>query len=208
MRSRSLRLACSASLSAALLSGGCGGDPDDPDATTAAPTTQVDPATTGDPSGTSTTDDTSDPSTSTGTPTTDPDVTGDPVTTGGPSGTCDPAMSPFSMQASGLQASIQIDFDAPGCAAANAAGSDPQVVLDVQPSGLVDATLFGLEIVSVSSGQPFDDPPAGDSEVIDLSPDLGITFEATRVGDGAPVTISFEIFSTGPTLLDVEVIFG
>ncbi len=77
------------------------------------------------------------------------------------------------------------------------------LVMDV-----VDATLFGLEIVSASSGQPFDDPPAGDSEVIDLIPDLEIIFEATRVGDGAPVTITFEIFSTGPTLLNTSVEFG
>jgi hypothetical protein len=136
-------------------------------------------------------------------------TTASPETTGGPSPACDPAMAPFIAQDPALpEASIHLDFDVPSCAAASLAGEDPQVVLDVKDTGLVDATLFGLEIVSSSTGQAFMDSPMGDSQVIDLPPDLPITLEATRIPDGQAVTISFEIFSTGPTILDAQVVFG
>ncbi len=136
------------------------------------------------------------------------DTSGAPSTTGGGPAACDPAMAPFLAQAPALpQASIHIDFETSSCAATSAAGEAPQIVLDVQRSGLINATLFGLEIVSVSSGQPFADPPMGDAAVIDLLPDLPITFETTGVASGTTMTISFEIFSTGPTLLDVRAEF-
>lgn len=194
---------------AACLAAACGDDGDDaPDtATTQAATTSLPSTSSGGDSSAGPAADSS--STGDGGTTTSPGETSGAPTTGGPSSACDPPMAPFLAHDGALpQAAILLDFDAASCAAASQAGETPQVVLDVKASGLVDATLFGLEIVSVSSGQPFDDPPTGDSEVIDLIPDLAITFEATRVDDGAPVTISFEIFSTGPTLLDASVEFG
>lgn len=188
---------------------GCGGDPSDgPDATTVAATTQVaSAATTGDESSggsASTTTSASSSGESSGGPV---DVTGDPATTGGGLQACDPQMAPFLGEAPAFQAAIHFDFAAATCGAASQAGDPPQIVLDVQPSGLTDATLFGLEVVTVSSGQPFDDPPAGDAEVIDLMPDLPIEFELTEVGSGLPVTVAFEIFSTGPTLIEVRAQF-
>lgn len=193
---------------AACLAAACGDDGDDgPNtATTQAATTSLPSTSSGDESSAGTA---AGSSTGVGESTTDPVDTSGAPTTGGPSSACDPPMAPFLAHDGALpQAAILLDFDGASCAAASQAGEAPQVVLDVKASGLVDATLFGLEIVSVSSGQPFDDPPTGDSEVIDLIPDLAITFEATRVDDGTPVTISFEIFSTGPTLLDASVEFG
>jgi hypothetical protein len=199
---RSVTVAC-------LAAAACGDDDDDAPgtATTQAVTTSLPSTSSGDESSAGTAADSS--STGVGESTTAPGDSSGPATTGGASSACDPPMAPFLAQGGALpQAAILLDFDAASCAAASQGGDAPQVVLDVKPSGLIDATLFGLEIVSVSSGQPFDDPPTGDSEVIDLIPDLPITFEATRVGDGAPVTISFEIFSTGPTLLNASVEFG
>lgn len=196
-------------LCACLATAACGDDGDDgPNtATTQAATTSLPSTSSGDESSAGTAAGSS--STGVGESTTDPVDTSGAPTTGGPSSACDPPMAPFLAHDGALpQAAILLDFDGASCAAASQAGEAPQVVLDVKASGLVDATLFGLEIVSVSSGQPFDDPPTGDSEVIDLIPDLAITFEATRVDDGTPVTISFEIFSTGPTLLDASVEFG
>jgi hypothetical protein len=194
---------------ACLATAACGDEGDDGSgtATTQAATTSLPSTSSGSDASEGTAVDSS--STGGGGSTTSPGDTTAASTTGEPSSACDPVMAPFLAHDGALpQAAILLDFDGASCAAASEAGDAPQVVLDVKASGLVDATLFGLEIVSVSSGQPFDDPPTGDSEVIDLIPDLAITFEATRVGDGTPVTISFEIFSTGPTLLDASVEFG
>lgn len=131
----------------------------------------------------------------------------DPDTTAGAPTACDPQMAPF-LGTPLPSAAIEIDFAASTCAAASQAGSAPQIVLDVQQSGNIDALIFGMEIVDVSSGQPFDDSPMADAEVIDLSPDLVITLDLVSVDGGQPVSVSFEVFSQGPTLLDVAASFG
>lgn len=121
-------------------------------------------------------------------------------------GRCDPRMAPFLSDAGALpQASIGLDPAAMTCAAASLSGTAPQLVLDVQDSGLVNATGFGIEIQSASSGLVFDNPPMGDSQVIDLTTNLEITLEATLVDGGGAVTIVFTIDSAGPSLADTAV---
>lgn len=121
-------------------------------------------------------------------------------------GRCDPLMAPFLSDAGALpQASLGLDPAAMTCAAASLTGTAPQIVLDVQDSGLVNATGFGIEIESASSGLVFDSPPMGDSQVIDLTTNLEITLEATLVDGGGAVTIVFTIDSAGPSLADTAV---
>ncbi|MBK8235973.1 MAG: hypothetical protein IPK74_10475 [Deltaproteobacteria bacterium] len=121
-------------------------------------------------------------------------------------GRCDPLMAPFLSDAGALpQASIGLDPAAMTCAAASLSGIAPQLVLDVQDSGLINATGFGIEIQSASSGLVFDDPPMGDSQVIDLTTNLEITLEATLVDGGAAVTIVFTVDSAGPSLAETAV---
>ncbi len=204
MRCR-LVLACALSMS-------CAADDTEDPKTTAAVATQVDStmsAATTDATGDSSSGDamTTSTTTSTTTDATTTDPTVDPDTTGGAGTECDPKMAPF-LGTPLPSAAIELDFAASTCAAASAAGTAPQIVLDVKMTGLVDATIFGMEIVDVSSGQPFDDPPMGDAEVIDLSPDLVITLDLVSIDGGQPVSVSFEIFSQGPTLLDVSATFG
>ncbi len=126
---------------------------------------------------------------------------------GGGSGDCDPPNAPFQLNPN-LQASISFDFAAQTCAAHSQTSTDPQIVLDVQESGLIDATAFGLEITDASAGLLFEDPPIGDSQVIDLSPEFPISFTATTIPDGTPVQIDFEVFQQGPTLIDARATFG
>ncbi len=133
----------------------------------------------------------------------------DGSTSAGPSGPCDPAMSAFQMVPRGAgQASIAVDFAAMACAAQGATQMDPQLVFDVRNTGLVDVTGYGLEITESSHGQLFTDSPQGDSRVIDLMPDLETTITAVRTGGSEQVTVTFTIFSTGPTLVDVSAVFG
>jgi hypothetical protein len=126
---------------------------------------------------------------------------------GGGSSDCDPPNAPFVL-APNLQASISFDFAAQTCAAHSQTTADPQIVLDVQDTGLIDATAFGLEITDASAGLLFEDPPMGDSQVIDLSPEFPISFTATTIPDGTPVQIDFEVFQQGPTLVDARAEFG
>jgi hypothetical protein len=126
---------------------------------------------------------------------------------GGGSSDCDPPNAPFVL-APDLQASISFDFAAQTCAAHSQTTADPQIVLDVQDTGLIDATAFGLEITDASAGLLFEDPPMGDSQVIDLSPEFPISFTATTIPDGTPVQIDFEVFQQGPTLVDARAEFG
>lgn len=121
---------------------------------------------------------------------------------------CDPPMAPFLMPEGTLVSSIHFDFEAGTCRATSTPSEAPQIVFEVQPTGLVDAFLFGFEIVEVSSGHVFNDPPTADSEVADLASDLPLRFDLTRIDNGAAVSITFEIFSTGPTLLDARVEYG
>jgi hypothetical protein len=194
---------------------GCGDDTEDPTTTVAAATQADTTATTAMTDATDATDATS----SGGGTTVSTSTTSDPATSSDPSsvsndpdtGTsaqeCDPKMAPFLGEPL-PQAAIEIDFAGSTCAAASAAGTAPQIVLDVQMTGLIDATMFGFEVVKASSGQLFEDPPNGDAEVIDLQPDLPITLQLVSVDGGLPVTVSFEVFSQGPTLLDVTADFG
>lgn len=132
---------------------------------------------------------------------------GDVTSTGGGPVACEPPMAAFLMSdASVLQASIELGADA--CSVVSLEGAAPQIVFEVRPTGLVEATLYGLALVSSSAGQPFEDPPVGDAVVIDLITDLPITFETTRIDGGTPVTIAFQISSAGPTLVDVRAEFG
>ncbi len=135
-------------------------------------------------------------------------VTADSGSSGGDVGACDPAMAPFVAQAPALpQASLQIDFGAGTCAATSLTGTAPQLTLDVQRSGLVVATGFGLEIQSSNIGLVFDDPPMGDSQVIDLEPDIPVTIEATDAAGTTMITIAFTIDAAGPVLADTSVVF-
>ncbi|MBX7081656.1 MAG: hypothetical protein K1X88_20810 [Nannocystaceae bacterium] len=135
-------------------------------------------------------------------------VSADSGSSGGDVGTCDPAMAPFVAQAPALpQASLQIDFGAGTCAATSLTGTAPQLTLDVQPSGLLVATGFGIEIQSANIGLVFDDPPMGDSQVIDLEPDIPVTIEATDAAGTAMITIAFTIDAAGPVLADTSVVF-
>ena len=119
---------------------------------------------------------------------------------------CDPQSAQF--EGDPEMASVTLDFDAMTCAVSGGAPESAQLVLNVQMSGQVTATGYGLEIESSNVGLLFSDPVEGDSQVIDLSPDIPIIFGATLVADGRPVTIELTIFSTGPTLTDVTAVFG
>ncbi|HET6584550.1 MAG TPA: hypothetical protein VFG69_13905 [Nannocystaceae bacterium] len=138
---------------------------------------------------------------------------GDPTTAGstgsGDPGACVPSMASFMIEPPALaQASITFDFAAMSCAAVSLTGEAPQIVLDVQPTGTVNATAFGIEITDSSHGLLFDSPPVGDSQVQDLMPDIEFTMQATAVDGTTPMTIVFTIFSQGPTLIDVSVAYG
>lgn len=161
-------------------------------------------------------DGTTAPGTDEGSTTATADSTGAAASTGavdssggGPDGACDPPMSVFHVvpPAHG-QASISIDFAAMGCAVHGDTQTDPQLVFDVRDSGLVDVTGQGLEITMSTHGQLFTDAPMGDSQVIDVMPDLETTMTATRTGGAEQVTVTFTIYSTGPTLIDVSAVFG
>jgi hypothetical protein len=209
MRSR-LVLVCALAVS-------CADEGDDPESTTVAVATQVDPTmsttdatgetSSGDATTSTTTSMTTESMTDPATSSDPSSVTIDPDTTAGAPTECDPKMAPF-LGTPLPSAAIEIDFASSTCAAASAAGTAPQIVLDVQQSGNINALIFGMEIVDVSSGQPFDDSPMADAEVIDLSPDLVIALDLVSIDGGLPVTISFEVFSQGPTLLDVSATFG
>lgn len=199
------------SLGVVVFTGACGDDTEGQ--TSAAQTTVAMTMTTTSPTSGSTDDTGADTTTATPTSTSESeagsaDASGEVTTGGGGAVPCDPPMAPFLMPEGTLVAAIQLDFDAGTCRASSSPGDAPQVVFEVQPSGLIDALLFGMEIVDVSSGHIFMDPPTADSEVADLASDLPLRFDAVRIDDGTPVTITFEVFSTGPTLLDVRVEYG
>jgi hypothetical protein len=160
-----------------------------------------------------TSDDGGSDTTSTSTTSTDADsgsvdATADVTTGAGGQVPCDPQMAPFLMPSGTLTAAIVFDFAAGTCRATSTPAMSPQIVFEVRPTGLIDALLHGFEIVDVSSGHVFPDPPTADSEVADISPDLPMRFDLMRIDDGTPLSITFEVFSTGPTLLDVYVEYG
>lgn len=199
-------------LAAVVLAVACG---DDGGEATSSPVTATTTMTTSSPTSGATSDDsggdttTTSPGTSTSTESEggSVDATAD-VTTGGGAVACDPQMAPFLMPEGTLTAAIVFDFAAGTCRATSTPVMSPQIVFEVRPTGLVDALLHGFEIVDVSSGHVFPDPPTADSEVADISPDLPMRFDVTRIDDGSAMSITFEVFSTGPTLLDVRVEYG
>lgn len=132
------------------------------------------------------------------------------TTTGGGDGRCMPDNAPFMIADTGFpQASIVFDFGAPSCSVKGLSGQNPQIIVDVKESGLLNATAFGLEITDSSpEGLDFQDPPMGDSQVIDFGPDVNMTFEATTIPDGVPVIIELRVDSAGPALRDVSAVFG
>jgi hypothetical protein len=140
-------------------------------------------------------------------------TTGDPTTTPGTTvdpnaGDCDPDTAPFLLERGVLRNSVSFDFGAMSCAVTQLGGSDPQILFEVrETTGRVDATGLGIEITSSNVGQVFGDPPMGDSQVIDLPIDLGITFSGTSIADGTPLTFEFEISSLGPALIDSNASF-
>lgn len=142
---------------------------------------------------------------------TGPEPTGGSTDTG-PSGDgqCVPDNAPFGQQPPDLpQASISFDFGAQSCSVMGLMSAPPQIVIDVQDSGLLDATGFGIEITDSSpEGLQFSDPPVGDSQVIDFHPDVLMTFEATTIPDMVPVTITFRVDPAGPALRDVKAVYG
>jgi len=119
---------------------------------------------------------------------------------------CDPPSAPFTGQP--LVASLSLDFDARTCAAMSGEGGPPQLVMEIQDSGLIDVTAYGVEITDASAGLLFADPPQGDSQVIDLYPGFLIVLEGTVVADGSPILIEFEVTEKGPLLDDARVDFG
>ena len=123
---------------------------------------------------------------------------------------CDPANAMFTDGEPPAEqvASIQIDPAAMTCAAQGTAGDAPQIVLEVRQTGMVDAVTYGIEVVDSSLGVVFTEPSVGDSQVTQLPPDLPLTITGTLIDGGAPIEIDFEIFSTGPTVIDVAVTFG
>lgn len=151
------------------------------------------------------------PGTSTGAP--DPtmpaDVSGDDDGGGGRI-VCDPANAQFTpAEPPAMQlASIQIDPAAMTCAAHGSAGEPPQILLEVRQTGMVDAVTYGIEVSDSTLGVLFEDPSEGDSQVTQLPPDLPITITGTLVDGGTPISIDFEIFSTGPTVVDVAIELG
>jgi hypothetical protein len=135
------------------------------------------------------------------------DITGVDSTTGAMGWSyCNPPSAPFTGQP--LVASLELDFDARTCAARSGAGGPPHLVLEIQNSGLIDVTAFGVEITDASAGLLFEDPPEGDSQVIDLYPGFLIRLEGTVVGDGSPIIIEFEVTEKGPLIDDTRVDFG
>jgi hypothetical protein len=140
----------------------------------------------------------------------DPSAGSSESTTGSGDGRCNPDNAPFMVPGSGFpQASIGFDFAAQTCLVKGLMSQNPQIVVDVKESGLLNATAFGLEITDSSpEGLDFQDPPMGDSQVIDFGPDVNMTFEATTIPDGVPVIIEFRVDSAGPTLRDVWAVFG
>jgi hypothetical protein len=135
-------------------------------------------------------------------PTTDPST--DPGTTEDPNAdNCDPDGAPFLDNEGVLQNSVSFDFGAMSCAVTQLSGQDPQILLEVrETTGRIDATAFGIEITDSNVGQVFDDPPMGDSQVIDLPIDLAINFTGTSIADGTPLQFDFEVFSGGPALIE------
>lgn len=124
-------------------------------------------------------------------------------------GRCSPSNAAFGTTPPALpQASISFDFDAQTCSVMGLMSVAPQIVIDVQDSGLLDATLYGLEIVDASAGLKFNESPQGDSQVIDFDPGIIVTFEATTIPGDVPVTIEFFVDTAGPALRDVSAIFG
>jgi hypothetical protein len=121
-----------------------------------------------------------------------------------------PDNAPFETMAPNLpEASIGFDFVAQTCSVKGLMSQNPQIVIDVQDSGLLDATAFGIEITDSSpEGLKFSDPPMGDSQVIDFHPDVNMTFEATTIPDGIPLLIEFRVDAAGPTLRDVSAVYG
>jgi hypothetical protein len=128
--------------------------------------------------------------------------------TGSSDGRCAPAQAPFGQTLPDLpQASISFDFDAHTCAVMGLMSMPPQIVIDVKESGLLNATAYGLEITHASSGLKFSDPPQGDSQVIDFSPGVNMTFEATTIPNDELVTIEFYVDPAGPALRDVSAVY-
>jgi type V secretory pathway adhesin AidA len=148
-------------------------------------------------------------STSTGAP--ESSSGSDPTAADGSTGTmgwtyCDAASAPFTGQP--LVASLGFDFAAQTCSAMSGAGGPPQLLLEIQDSGLIDITAFGIEITDASAGLLFEDPPEGDSQVIDLYPGFVIRLEGTVVGDGSPIIVELEVTEKGPLLADTRADFG
>ena len=146
-----------------------------------------------------------DPGSSSGTtmaPTSDPST--DPGTTEDPNAdNCDPDGAPFLDNEGLLQNSVSFDFGAMSCAVTQLSGQDPQILFEVrETTGRIDATAFGIEITESNVGQVFEDPPMGDSQVIDLPIDLAISFAGTSIADGTPLQFDFEVFSGGPALVE------
>ncbi|HWB73427.1 MAG TPA: hypothetical protein VG755_00700 [Nannocystaceae bacterium] len=140
----------------------------------------------------------------------DPSAGSTDTTTGADDGRCMPDNAPFMIAGTGFpQASIVFDFSVPSCSVKGLSGTNPQIIVDVKDSGLLNATAFGLEITDSSpEGLDFADPPMGDSQVIDFGPDVNMTFEATTIPDGVPVIIEFRVDSAGPALRNVSAVFG
>jgi hypothetical protein len=135
---------------------------------------------------------------------------GDTTAGGGGAIACDPGSAMFTAAEPPAmeRASIQIDPVAMTCAAQGTAGDAPQIVLEVRQTGMVDAVTYGIEVTDSTLGVVFTDPSEGDAQVTQLPADLPITITGTLVDGGAPITVDFEIFSTGPTVIDVAVEFG
>lgn len=140
----------------------------------------------------------------------DPSASSSETTTGADDGRCNPDNAPFMIAGTGFpQASITFDFGAQSCSVKGLMGQNPQIVIDVKQSGLLDATAYGLEITDSSpEGLDFQDPPKGDSQVIDFGPDVNMTFEATTIPDNIPVIIELRVDSAGPALRDASAVFG
>jgi hypothetical protein len=137
-----------------------------------------------------------DPSSNSGT-TVDPDADN-----------CDPDTAPFLLEGGTLANSVSFDFAAMSCAVTQLGGQDPRILFEVrETTGRIDATAFGIEITDASVGQVFDDPPMGDSQVIDMPLDLAISFTGTAIADGTPLNFEFEVFSGGPALIDCAATF-
>src|SRR5690349_16241750 len=73
----------------------------------------------------------------------DPSAGSTETTTGAGDGRCMPDNAPFMIADTGFpQASIVFDFGAPSCSVKGLSGQNPQIIVDVKDSGLLNATAF------------------------------------------------------------------